>query len=375
MASNSIDHKHPPYSVLSRVYYATSVSAIQGLVNSLMFLRDWNQWMYPPESAPSLVKYYECRPNLPVRIFFPKAYDQTSPQTLPTLIDVHGGGFCIGTAADDDEVAASLADKHNFLVISVSYRKAPWYPFPTAIHDVEALMLAVHADESLPIDKSRIAVIGYSAGANLSLAACQLPSIRETIKPKAVIPVYAVVDVGIPSSEKCKSRFYKPGLIGLRGAATDYLDRNSPTIAWSYVRTGQDYRDPLLSPYFAPRDALPPHIFFVSTELDQLAHEGWRMASKLAGRPIPELSDKVGKEEQAAQKGALILDDERFAFEHIEPDGNGSVRWLLIPDALHGFDHLPVSWVGEEGFQDARVKTEAYQKIIAEWLYNVVWKP
>ncbi len=119
-------------------------------------------------------------------IFFPKSYDQTYPQTLPTLFTIHGGGFCIGHSRDDDEWNRRFANKQKTLVISLNYSKSPQHPFPTALHDIEALLLAALADESLPIDRSkrpntsvsRTAILGFTEGGNLALSVAQLPSIR-----------------------------------------------------------------------------------------------------------------------------------------------------------------------------------------------------
>jgi acetyl esterase/lipase len=138
------------------------------------------------------------------------------------------------------------------------------------------------------------------------------------------------------------------------------------------VPYSQKLRDPLLSPFFAPREHLPKKVFIVAAELDRLAHEAWRMASVLAHRPEPSPDTKVGQKDPGTT-GKLILDDERFAFEHI--DGNGEeVQWLLIPDQIHGFDLEPVGFHGsEKAFQDAQVKTEAYQKILGNWLHRSSW--
>ncbi|KAI0888405.1 alpha/beta-hydrolase [Annulohypoxylon maeteangense] len=359
--------------ILQQISFGVTVYSIQILNTIVHWYRERTT---PSKFTPNIIKYYQCRPSLSVRIFFPKSYDpNTSQAPLPTLFSIHGGGFCFGDPSNDDKWNSNFASMHNVLVISLNYRKAPSYPFPTATYDLGALMLATFDDESLPIDKSRIAVGGFSAGGSLTLSVCQLPSIREKVKPKAAIPIYAVVDKSIPMEIKTQTRYYKPDLgSGMRAESTDYLEAMSPMFFWSYINPGTDLKDPLLSPYFAPRDTLPPHIFFISAELDQLVHESWCMASKIAGRPEPTFSERAGREKRSAGKGELILDDERFAFEHKDEDGKSSVRWLLVPDQIHGFDKLPEKWQGEEGFEDAGLKETAYQKLAGEWLYDVAWK-
>lgn len=258
-------------------------------------------------------------------------------------------------------------------MVELDYRKAPAYPFPTAIHDVEALMLAVYDDESIRLDRHRIAVGGFSSGGNLALAVCQLQTIRDTIKPSAVCPIYPLVDLAMNPKKKAETRYYKPALgSGLRANATDMLSPVSHFFGWSYLPYGQPLRDPLLSPLFAPREHLPRRVFIVAAELDRLAHEAWRMASVLAHRMEPSADVKVGQEELGVP-GKLILDDERFAFQHIDGDGE-EVQWLLIPDQIHGFDLEPVGFHGsEEAFRDAQEKTEAYQKILGDWLHKSAW--
>ncbi|KAI0441615.1 Alpha/Beta hydrolase protein [Xylaria telfairii] len=271
-------------------------------------------------------------------IFFPRDYDQTLPQTLPTVFIIHGGGFCMGSPEDDDVWSERFATMHNVLVIELNYRKAPAHPFPTAMYDIEALMLAVLNDESLPLDKSRIAVGGFFAGGSLTLSVCQLPSIHDKVRPAAVIAIYPLVDQTIHTREKLKMRHYKPDLkTGTRGKSSDLLAGWGQTFRWSYIPIGHDLRDPLLSPYFALRDDLPPHVFLIGAELDHLSHEAWRMANKLAGRAVPSFTEMAGQERPAHDSESLILDNERFAFEQVDVDGGKSVRWLLVPDEAHGF--------------------------------------
>ncbi|KAI1803291.1 alpha/beta-hydrolase [Daldinia bambusicola] len=365
--------QQPRLPVLFRVYRGVVIYAIEILEVTTAWFRDW---AHPPEIPPNYVKKYSCRPYLPIRVFFPKSYDPHSSKTpLPTIYTIHGGGFCLGRPNDDDAWNAQFANMHNVLVVALNYRKAPSYPFPTATYDLEALILATLDDDSLPIDKTRIAIGGFSAGGSLTLSVCQLPSIREKVRPSAAVPIYAIVDKAIPPEIKLKTRYYKPGLgPGMRSAPNDFLSVLSPFFLWSYIEPGFNLTDPLLSPYFAPRNTLPPHIFLIGAELDQLAHESWSMANRLAGRPEPLLTDVAGQEKIGPGKGELILDDDRFAFEHIEDEGKSSIRWLLIPDQIHAFDHLPPRWLGEDGLEDGKLKTAAYQKLIGEWLLGFVWK-
>lgn len=234
-------------------------------------------------------------------------------------------------------------------------------------------MLAVYDDKSLPLDRQRVALGGFSSGGNLALAICQLQTIRDRIRPPAVCPIYPPVDMATSSEKKAETRYYKPGLgSGMRANATDMLSPVSHLFRWSYLPYGQHLKDPLLSPFFARREHLPKKISIVAVELDRLAHESWRMASVLAHQPEPSADVKVGQEGLGAP-GELILNNERFAFQHADDDGE-EVRWLLVPDQIHGFDLEPAGFHGsEEAFHDAKAKTKAYKKSLGDWLDKSAW--
>jgi len=141
---------------------------------------------------------------------------------------------------------------------------------------------------------------------------------------------------------------------------------------WAYVPRGQALDDPLLSPYFADPKDLPPYIFLIGCELDMLVGEAWRMACKLAGKEPG--TGPVGK--QAVVKEKLILDDEKYHFEVNKP--GRSYKWLLVPDACHGFDHveqLGVMAKDPKLATDANEKRDLVQKMIGEWLFAGAFKP
>ncbi|EGO58670.1 hypothetical protein NEUTE1DRAFT_78048 [Neurospora tetrasperma FGSC 2508] len=362
---------------------------------------------------PDIIKALPSRPQLPVRVFLPKSHSDESPSDtkLPTLLTIHGGGFVIGSPYDNDSwnrrfVQLAETAGTSFCVIALDYRKAPSYPFPTAIHDLEAVILDLLKPDSdssnhggdLPIDLDRVAIAGWSAGGNLALAVSQLPTIRPLIK--AVVPMYPVLDFVTPSEVKAtKSRRYKSALGGFRGKDTDFLMGLSGMFDWAYVSPGQRMGDPLLSPVYAVtveedataegggrvvvkgREKFPANVFVIACELDMLGGEAWRLACKLGGKKVPGVEDMLGREEVGEEKGKLELEDERFHWQvevtDSEEDGQTQVkrryRWLLVPDAIHGYDQDGVGRFGDEELVgDGMEKREEVMKIIRGWLVDEV---
>lgn len=88
----------------------------------------------------------------------------------PVVINFHGGGFTLGTATDDARWCSTVVQECHAVVISVDYRKAPEFPFPTAVEDgVDAVVwVHEHAGE-LGLDREKIALSGFSSGGNMAI--------------------------------------------------------------------------------------------------------------------------------------------------------------------------------------------------------------
>ncbi len=86
----------------------------------------------------------------------------------PAVLILHHGGFTGGDKSLLKEQAARLA-RAGFVVGNANYRLAPNVHFPTPVHDAQCALafMRAHAAE-LRLDPNRIAVLGYSAGANIS---------------------------------------------------------------------------------------------------------------------------------------------------------------------------------------------------------------
>lgn len=102
--------------------------------------------------------------ELPTRLYAP-----ASDQPLPVLLYLHGGGFTVGNIATHEPLCRHLAHLAHCAVVSLDYRLAPDWKFPTAVHDAwDALAWLREQAEALMLDGSRIAVGGDSAGGTLA---------------------------------------------------------------------------------------------------------------------------------------------------------------------------------------------------------------
>jgi len=102
--------------------------------------------------------------HLQLNLARPKA----SPGPAPAVLCIHGGGFRAGHRDGYNALCLKLAAR-GFVAATASYRFAPKYPFPAAVHDVKAAVrwLRAHATD-YGVDPDRIAVTGSSAGGHLA---------------------------------------------------------------------------------------------------------------------------------------------------------------------------------------------------------------
>ena len=87
---------------------------------------------------------------------------------LPAIVCIHGGGFRAGSREGFNKLCIRLAT-HRYVAVTVSYRLAPKYQFPAAVHDVKAAVRWVRANaRKYGIDPDRIGTTGGSAGGHLA---------------------------------------------------------------------------------------------------------------------------------------------------------------------------------------------------------------
>lgn len=113
----------------------------------------------------------------------------------PVLLWMHGGGYVVGRAAQDDGYCGGLAKRLGMVVVSVEYRLAPEHPWPAALDDCMAAFDLIHREpESLGVDPGRVVIGGRSAGGGL--AASLVLRIMDSERPLPLLQllVYPMLD-------------------------------------------------------------------------------------------------------------------------------------------------------------------------------------
>ncbi|PGH11601.1 hypothetical protein AJ80_07071 [Polytolypa hystricis UAMH7299] len=89
----------------------------------------------------------------------------------PGIYFIHGGGLVMGNRFLGMSVVADWIEELDATCVSVEYRLAPEYPYPTPLEDCYAGLKWVEANLAmLGIDKSRLMIVGQSAGGGLAAA-------------------------------------------------------------------------------------------------------------------------------------------------------------------------------------------------------------
>lgn len=324
----------PKLSVWQRLIFAIKLRSLKALVTSLViFLRLPS--IRQISNKPTLLKIYSSQKTLTNRVFIPKSY-QSGGELLPLYLDIHGGGFALASPHIDDRFCYDFANDNKVLVVSLDYPKAPSYPFPSGVRALVDIVKAVLEDESLPFDRKKVAIGGFSAGANLSFALCQNDSLQGRIG--GLVSYYGPLDFTIKTSEKLNTR---PA-----NAGPDPLEGNGPMFNWGYINPGQDLMDPLLSVALAPKAKLPPKIYLIGCELDMLCRESETMAERLVSEGTGDIIQRSNSWEK-----------------------NG-IKWEKIEQEEHGFDAMPA--FGKKKLRIEKRRKEMFEST-AEWLFREVY--
>jgi acetyl esterase len=205
-------------------------------------------------------------PDVPVRIFTPKDRDR---EPVPAVLDIHGGGFAVGTVALDDGPNADIVRETGFVVVAVGYRLAPEHPFPAPAEDCyAALRWLVEGADVLGVDARRVAVLGGSAGGGLAATTALLA--RDRGGPAIAMQVLIEPEID--------DRLDTPSMVA--GADTVGWNNVQAVLSWRYYLGGSGADAYAAPARMADLTGLPPTYLTVN-ELDCLRDEGLDYARRL----------------------------------------------------------------------------------------------
>lgn len=203
------------------------------------------------------------------------AYGPEGNEPLPTVINIHGGGYILYRPEYDDEFCEGMIDRIGSAVriFSIGYRLAPEHRYPIPVEDAYTAVcwLFEHADE-LGIDVERVAISGHSAGAALATVMCLKSKAEQGPKFKCQVLDCGAYDIATSALDKPQPE----GAISVEESAV--YDE-------SYVGDDKELaREPCCSPLYATAEQLRglPPAMVITAELDSLAQEGVLYARNLA---------------------------------------------------------------------------------------------
>ena len=142
----------------------------------------------PRGKNPDGVEALILRSGVGVRLHRPAGVSQPGP----ALLWIHGGGYVIGTAQQDDALCRRFARELGITVAAVDYRLAPEHPYPAPLEDCYAALTWLAA---LPaVDPARVAIGGASAGGGLAAALAFLARDRGEVTPTLQLLAYPMLD-------------------------------------------------------------------------------------------------------------------------------------------------------------------------------------
>jgi acetyl esterase/lipase len=187
--------------------------------------------------------------EIPLRIIAPD-------QVRGVYLHIHGGGWVLGSADQQDTMLEHIADNTGLAAVSVEYRLAPEHPYPAGPDDCESAAAWLVRNAKAEFGSEVLTVGGESAGGHLS--AVTMLRMRDRYGYtgfRGANLMYGAFDLSMtPSQAAFGNRRLVLRTIDIRQFSNAFL----PTIA--------DRRVPDISPLYADLKGLCRALFSVGTQ-------------------------------------------------------------------------------------------------------------
>ncbi len=209
--------------------------------------------------------------EIPVRIFLPS--EQFALKKM--LIFFHGGGWVVGNIDTYTNICSNMAKQTGHIVISVDYRLAPEFKFPTAPEDCYAVTKEIYENAELfDVRREDITLIGDSAGGNLAAVVSLMARDRGAFLPARQILLYPSAD-----SDHSETSPYP----SVMENGTDFLLTSKRICDFIdlYISSDEDLKNPYLAPILSVDLSHQPETLIITAEFDPLRDEAEAYGKRL----------------------------------------------------------------------------------------------
>ena len=190
--------------------------------------------------------------EIPLRVIAPD-------QPRGVYLHIHGGGWVLGSATQQDPMLEKIADTTGLAVVSVEYRLAPEDPFPAGPNDCESAAAWLVQNAKTEFGSDILTIGGESAGGHLAgLTVLRMRDRYGYTGFRGANYVYGVFDLSMTPSQR---------MFGNRRLVLRTIDMQQFYNA--FLPTVTDRRVAEISPLYADLRGLCPGLFSVGT-LDAL---------------------------------------------------------------------------------------------------------
>ncbi len=182
--------------------------------------------------------------KLQADIFYPEQADR---KKYPGVLLIHGGGWRAGDRSLMVPLAQQLAAE-GYVTVAVDYRLSLEAPYPAAVHDLKAALRWMRAKAGdYPLDPTRIAVLGCSAGGQLAALIGTTAGMKKlegkgddkahSSKVQAIIDIDGILAFKHPESEEgamaaqwLGGTYEEASPNWIEASALTHADKNTPPV-------------------------------------------------------------------------------------------------------------------------------------------------
>lgn len=173
-------------------------------------------------------------------------------QPKSTVFYLHGGGYCVGSCTSYRKAIANLSKCTQSRFLVLDYGRAPEHQFPFALNQAfEAYKWLLGQG----VHPSELVIAGDSAGGGLSVSLMTLLRDKNVPLPSCAVLMSPWTDL---SQDSC---IQNPKLYNFEDIP---FNENNLAVRFAAAYAGhEDLKNPLVSPYYANLEGLPPVLITV----------------------------------------------------------------------------------------------------------------